>query len=452
MKKKQVTNNTSLKKNDRINATCLNYTNEGMGVVKVDGYPLFVNNIMKDEEANLVVTKVNKNFGFAKVLDFNKTSNMRVEPICPLAKTCGGCQIQHMAYEEQLSFKKQKVQDVMDRIAKIDIKVNDVLGMNDPYQYRNKGQIPVGIQNDECILGFYRIHSNTIIPMDYCHVQSNMINKVMNVMKDLLNQYQNARYFRHILIKHAFTSNEVMVVLIVNKQQFEHQDALVKALIEKVPEIKTVILNLNQRNDNVILGEKEWVLYGDGKILEQIDDLKFKISSKSFFQVNPLQTKVLYGKALEYAQLTGNELVVDLYCGVGSISLFLARSAKKVIGVEIVEAAIEDAKENAKLNNIHNCEFVCSDAANYASFLSQNQLKPDVIVIDPPRKGCDQITIDSIVAMNPERVVYVSCDPATLARDLNIFESKGYKTIKVQPVDMFPHSAHVETVCLLERK
>ncbi len=442
----------TLKKNQHVVATAIDYTSDGMAICKVDGFPLFVNNMIIDEEAKLVVTKVNKKYGYAKVLEFITTSKHRQVPRCKVATQCGGCQLQHMDKEAQLQFKKQKVVNAISRIAKVDCEIYDCLGMDDPYCYRNKGQIPVGIKDDKALLGFYRIHSNNIVEMDYCHVQSPRINEVMQVMKQLLDKYQLATYFRHVLVKHSFESDEVMVVWIVNKRKFNYQQDMLNDLLKAIPQVKTVVLNLNERSDNVILGEEEWILYGDGTIIEQIADLKFKLSSKSFFQVNPQQTKVLYEKALEYAGLSGNELVIDLYCGVGSITLFLAKKASKVIGVEIVEQAIINAKENALLNKMDNVEFVCSDAASYASYLSEQNIKPDVIVVDPPRKGCDEITIASIIKMAPQRVVYVSCDPGTLARDIKRFDELGYKCEKIQPVDMFPHSFHTENVCCLAKK
>lgn len=441
-----------MKKNDKIIGTCNGYTKDGYGVVKVDGFPLFVKGMMDQEEAELVVTLVKKTYGYAKVLKLLKTNVERKEPICPIAKQCGGCQLQHMSYKEQLSFKKQKVQDVMDRIAKINIQVEDTLGMKEPYYYRNKGQIPVGIQKGNVVTGFYRINSNTIIDTDRCKIQSEKINNVLQQMKKLFNKYENAVVFRHLLIKHAFVTNEIMVVWITRQPKFPHMKEMAQDLVEAIPEIKSIIVNVNTRKDNVILGNDEYLIYGKDSIVDEIDGLQFHISSKSFYQVNPVQTKVLYGKALEFCQLNGNETVIDLYCGVGTISMFLAKKAGKVIGVEIVEQAIENAKDNAKRNHLDNVEFICSDAANYAKKLSEEGMKPDVVVVDPPRKGCDITTLESIVTMSPKRLVYVSCDPATLARDIQILEQHNYHAEIVQPVDMFPFTHHVETVVLLSRK
>ncbi|MEG1733075.1 MAG: 23S rRNA (uracil(1939)-C(5))-methyltransferase RlmD [Longicatena sp.] len=440
-----------MKKNDRINASCIGYTHDGHGVVKTDGYPIFVKGMMKDESGEINITLAKKNFAFGKLIKLITPSPQRITPLCPIAKECGGCQLQHMSYPEQLFYKKQKVVDVMERIAKIDVHIEDVLGMEDQAHYRNKGQIPVGLKDTHVVTGFYRINSNSIIDSDHCMIQSKRINEVLKLMRSLLERYGNANFFRHLLIKDGFHSGEVMVVWIVKRKEFPHMKAMQEELVNTLSFIKSVIVNVNTRDDNVILGEKEYLLYGEDKITDSIHDLKFQISSKSFYQVNPKQTEVLYGKALEFANLKGNETVLDLYCGVGTISMFLAQKAKKVIGIEIVPQAIEDAKNNAKLNNISNIEFICSDAATIAKELSETKLRPDIIVVDPPRKGCDESTLQSMVAMNPNKIIYVSCDPATLARDLKMLYEHNYKADKIQPVDMFPYSFHVENVALMSK-
>lgn len=441
-----------MKKNDHIIAVCEGYTNEGHGVVKVDGYPLFVKGMMKGEEGELIVTLMKKTYGYAKLHKLMKANPMRITPVCALAKQCGGCQLQHMDYQEQCAFKTQKVKDVMRRIGKTNAPVYNVSGMDNVLHYRNKGQVPIGHNGWKTQMGFYRIHSNQIIDCEHCYIQSETINDIMQTFRQLLDTYDLASYFRHLLVKDGFASGEVMAVLIARTKKIPHLKQLCDELLEKHPQIQTILLNINQRDDNVILGEQEIVLYGSGQIYDILDGLKFSISSKSFYQVNPVQTQVLYQTALDYAQLTGNETVIDLYCGVGTISMFLARKAKKVIGIEIVEAAIVDAKRNAKLNDIQNIEFHCADAGTFAKKLAEAKMIPDVVVVDPPRKGCDQLTLDSIVTMAPQRLVYVSCDPATLARDIAILETKGYRCEKVQPVDMFPHTHHVENVALLVRE
>lgn len=440
-----------MKKNDKFTAVCSGYTSEGQGVVRHEGFPFFVKGMLEGEEGEIVATQVKKTYGFGRLMHRIKTSPQRVDPICHVAKSCGGCQLQHMHYEEQLRFKRQKVQDVITRLGKLDIEVQPVIANKQQEWYRNKCQMPVGIENGHVVTGFYRINSNTIIDTDTCHIQSERINEVLQHMRVLLKNYGNANIFRHLLIKHAFATGEVMVVWITRSKSFPKRDEMAKELTKQFPYIKSVVLNINKRNDNVILGDEEVVLFGDPYITDYIKGVSFHISSKSFYQVNPIQTEVLYAKALEFCALTGEETVLDLYCGVGTISMFIAQQAKRVIGIEIVPEAIEDAMQNAKQNNFDNITFVCSDAASYAAQLDGQGMKPDVIVVDPPRKGCDTQTLESMVHMSPTRIVYVSCDPATLARDLRFLENHGYQTEVIQPVDMFSYSHHVENVVLIQR-
>ena len=439
-----------MKKNDKFIGKCESYTFEGLGVVKHENMPVFVKNMIINEIGEIVITKVLKNYAFGRCLQYIEKSENRVEPKCPHAKQCGGCQLQHMSSDEQKAFKKQRVQDCITRIGKIDLEVEDVLTMENPYNYRNKGQIPVGVKEGQVQTGFYRIHSNDIIDMNECMIQHESINQILQDTKTLIQKYNNGEYFRHLLIKVGFVTKQIMIVFIVRDEKIPHLNEMIQEL-SKNENVKSIILNINTRNDNVILGEKEILVYGNKTIQDKLHDLTFNISSKSFYQVNPIQTLTLYDKAVEYANLTGNETVIDLYCGIGTISQFMAKKAKHVIGIEIVEDAIKDAKINAQLNNITNIEFYCSDAGEFAKKLAQENMKPDVISVDPPRKGCDQVTLDSIITMDPNKIVYISCDPSTLARDLNYLTQHNYKVIKVQPVDMFPHSFHVETVALLTK-
>lgn len=440
-----------MKKNDQFIGKCESYTYEGLGVVKYENTPVFVKNMLLNETGEIIITKVLKNYAFGRMLNMIEKSSERVQPKCSLSKQCGGCQLQHMSFNEQKAFKKQRVQDCITRIGKIDLEVEDIISMENPYHYRNKGQIPVGIKDDKVVTGFYRIHSNDIIDMNECLIQHDSINDIVQETKKLLQKYQNGEYFRHLLIKVGFVTQQIMIVFIVKDKKIPHLDEMIQ-ILSKNEHVKSIILNINQRNDNVILGEEEIVLYGKKTIQDQLHDLTFNISSKSFFQVNPIQTLNLYDLAVEYAKLSGKETVLDLYCGIGTISLFMAQKAKHVIGIEIVEDAIKDAKVNAQINGIENTEFYCSDAGTFAKKLVQENLKPDVISIDPPRKGCDQITLDSIIQMDPKRIVYISCDPSTLARDLNYLTQYQYEVQKVTPVDMFPHSYHVETVVLMSKK
>lgn len=440
-----------MNKNDKFVGECLNYTFEGLGVVKLDNFPVFVKDMVVGEVGEVVVTLVKKTYAYGRLLNVEKESAARVEAKCPLFRKCGGCQLQHMSTKEQETFKKNRVQDVMTRVGKLDIEVKDVLSMEDPTHYRNKGQIPVSVVNGKVVSGFYRINTNEIVDMEECLIQHEMINKIALKMKRMISLYKIGSCFRHILVKVGFTSNEIMVVWITNTRKVPNADKLIHGLTKEFPMVKSIILNLNTREDNVILGDEEVVLFGKEMISDELNGLKFNISSKSFYQVNPVQTKVLYEKAIEFAGLSGHETVVDLYCGIGTISLLMAKLAKKVIGIEIVPEAIEDAKRNALLNKIDNVEFVCADAGDYAAESAKTGLEVDVVCIDPPRKGCDQKALDAILTIEPKKIVYVSCDPSTLARDLRILEDNGYRCDVVQPVDMFPHTYHVECVILMTR-
>ncbi|MBQ7890106.1 MAG: 23S rRNA (uracil(1939)-C(5))-methyltransferase RlmD [Erysipelotrichaceae bacterium] len=440
-----------MKKNEKVQGICVDYTNEGLGIVKVNQFPVFVKNILVGEEAIIQLTKVTTHLAYGRVVERLSNSAERVEPECTSYRLCGGCHLQHMSYPHQLQFKTNRVKNCFERIAHLNVHVEDCLGMTVPWKYRNKVQIPVQNDNGRAVLGFYRSHSHDIVEYQECLVQSDLQNQITEYLRNELNGKASLQLLRHVLIKHALCSNEAMAVLIVKK---DHPDfmKIARSLVEVFSEIKTVVLNFNDRNDNVILGDREKVLVGTGMIRENLKDLSFGISSKSFYQINPYQTEVLYSKALEFAQLTGQEEVVDVYCGTGTIGLFASRSAKHVTGIEIVKEAVEDAKRNAEYNHITNADFICSDAGAATETLLKQGIHPDVVIVDPPRKGLDQKTIESCTGMNPDRIVYVSCDPATCARDCAIFETLNYHVEKVQPVDMFPHTHHVETVVLLQRK
>lgn len=439
-----------MQKNQVLTGTCSDYTHEGLGVVKVDGIPFFVRQVLVGEEIEFVVTKRLKSYGYGRCLHVLKPVEHRVQPQCPVYGKCGGCQLQHMAYEEQLRFKQNLVQNNMERIGKLDIDVEPTLGCVDTLYYRNKAQYPISLKNGVA-MGFYRFYSNDIVDTDHCFIQSELSNQIMLYIKQAMSTFAFKDVFKHLLIKHAFATNEVMVVFIVKEKKVKYLSDLVDLLVKKFACIKSVVVNVNTRNDNVILGEEEVILFGSNKITDKLNDLQFNISSKSFYQVNPKQTVLLYETALQQAGITKEDKVVDLYCGVGTISLFLSKLAKEVIGIEIIPEAIEDAKINAQINHIDNVNFVCSDAATYAAKLVENKEKADIIVVDPPRKGCDKQTLESIVAMQPNKIVYISCNPATLARDLQILSQVGYATQSVQPVDMFPNTYHVETVVLMSR-
>ncbi|MBT2600972.1 MULTISPECIES: 23S rRNA (uracil(1939)-C(5))-methyltransferase RlmD [unclassified Oceanobacillus] len=447
-------------KNEIYTLTFEDLTHEGNGVAKIEGYPLFVPDVLPDEEAKVKVVKINKNFGFGKLLELTKTSSHRVEPTCHVH--CGGCQLQHMSYDLQLQMKQDQVHNVMKKVAHLDhVPVHPILGMEEPSHYRNKVQIPVGEKNGEVIVGFYQKRSHRILQnQDTCHIQDEAINEVLPFTRQLMNQYGIQAYdekshrgqLRHIMVRVGHHTKDIMIVFVTKTSKFPEKDRIIKELTEQFPQVKSIVQNVNNQRTNVVLGKKTKVLWGENYIYDKIGDLTFAISPKSFFQVNPVQTKILYDKALEYANIDKDDVVIDAYCGIGSISLFLAQKAKKVYGIEVVPEAIEDAKMNAEINAMDNVEFSVGQAEKVMPKWKEQGLDPDVIVVDPPRKGCDVDFLEAMIAMKPKRIVYVSCNPSTLARDLRILEDGGFETKQVQPVDMFPSTNHVECVAELTLK
>lgn len=449
-----------LKKNQKLVLKIVDLSSEGAGVAKVDGYPLFIKDTLPGETVEVLVVKVNKNYGFGKALNIIEPSKQRVEPVCPVAGKCGGCSLQHLSYEGQLKYKQNKVYQNLKRIGGFDnISVEETIGMDKPYNYRNKAQYPVGYDKG-IIVGFYASNSHRIIDFDNCSIGSEKNQEILKAVKEFITKNNITAYdektgkgtIRHILIREGHFTGEIMVCLIVNSYSFKYKKQLIDAL-KHISDIKSISINYNTTKSNVILGEKVETIYGSDYITDYIGNLKFEISPLSFYQVNPVQTEKLYGKALEFADLKGSETVIDAYCGIGTISLFLAQNAKKVYGIEIVPQAIDDAVKNAENNNITNAEFFVGKSEDVVPKLYKTRgVKPDVMVVDPPRKGCEESLLNLILQMNPKRIVYVSCDSATLARDLKILcSTKQYKVDKVQPVDMFPHTGHVETVVLLNK-
>ncbi|WP_053217279.1 23S rRNA (uracil(1939)-C(5))-methyltransferase RlmD [Virgibacillus senegalensis] len=451
-----------VKKNQTIELSFHDLTHEGAGVGKIEGYPLFVPYALPGETAEVKVVKVNKNFGFGKLLDIKEVSPERVEPPCDVYVQCGGCQLQHMSYAMQLEMKQNQVKNALRKIAHLeDVPVHPVLGMEDPWRYRNKVQIPVGERDGELITGFYQKRSHKIIEgMDRCVIQDEVNDRMVEVVRRMADRLGISAYdeehdrgvLRHIMVRTGQETGETMIVLITRTEKLPHQEELVKEIHETYPHVKSIVHNVNKKKTNVIFGKDTKVLWGNEYIYDNIGDIQFAISARSFYQVNPPQTKRLYDTALEYAALTGGETVVDAYCGIGTISLFLAQKAKKVYGVEIVPEAISDAKKNAKLNHIENAEFYVGEAEKVMPWWTAQGLRPDVIVVDPPRKGCDEDLLEAMITMKPERIVYVSCNPSTLARDLRILEDGGYETKQVQPVDMFPQTGHIEAVAEIQLK
>ncbi|MFV2046807.1 23S rRNA (uracil(1939)-C(5))-methyltransferase RlmD [Metabacillus sp. YM-086] len=447
-------------KNEYYDVTFEDLTHEGAGVAKVEGFPIFVENALPDERAKIKVIKVNKGFAFGRLIELHEQSKNRIDAPCPIYSQCGGCQLQHLSYEGQLDFKRKQVEQVLARIGKLDLNqvtVHPTLGMENPWNYRNKAQVPVGEREGGLVAGFYQKRSHDIIDMERCLIQQAENDDVVQAVKTICekhgirayNEEKHKGWLRHIMVRYGLVTKEIMVVFVTRTADFPHKNEVITEITNQLPQVKSVVQNINNKKTNVIFGDETNVLWGEEYIYDKIGDVKFAISARSFYQVNPEQTKVLYEKALEYAELTGEEFVIDAYCGIGTISLFLAQKAKRVFGVEIVPEAIEDAKRNAELNGISNAEFAVGEAEVVIPEWYKQGNQADVIVVDPPRKGCDEALLKTILDMKPKKVVYVSCNPGTLARDLQVLELGGYKTVEVQPVDMFPHTTHVECVTQL---
>ncbi len=449
------------KKNDRIEVVIEDMSETGEGIGKTDGFTWFIKDTVIGDKVQAKVMKTKKSYGFAKLEQITEPSVNRVAPKCPVAGPCGGCQLQAMDYEEQLRYKERKIYNNITRIGGFsEVLMLPIMGMDEPWRYRNKAQFPWGLDKDgNIIVGFYAGRTHTIIGCEDCLLGAEENREVLRRIKAHMERYHLMPYdeathkglIRHTLIRKGFRTGELMVCQVINGKSLPHSEELVNSLLE-IPGMTSISFNINKDRTNVILGDRVENLYGPGYITDSIGDVKYRISPLSFYQVNPVQTEKLYGAALEYAGLTGGETVWDLYCGIGTISLFLAQKAKKVYGVEIVPQAIEDARENARLNGLNNVEFFVGKAEEVLpEQYEKNHVYADVIVVDPPRKGCDEACLNTIVKMAPKRVVYVSCDSATLARDMKFLAERGYKVENVRGCDMFPQGLHVETVCLLER-
>ena len=416
----------------------------GVGVGKYDGFTVFVEGGLIQDKLKVKINKSKKNYAVGNIVEIIEPSPFRVKRMCDDSlKDCGGCQIQELDYQKQLDIKTNEVKQVITRIGKLDdVLIHETIGMEEPFRYRNKAQFPIKNINNSPSIGFYKKKSHDIIPTDKCIIQHDVNDKIVKIIKTYINAYNVSIYdekshtglLRHLVTKVGFTTNEVMVVLVANGNKLPYLNELSSVLEENIPGFKTLVVNVNKDRTNVILGKV------------------FEISPLSFFQVNPLQTEVLYNKALEYAELKENDTVFDIYCGIGSISLFLAQKASKVYGIEIVADAIKDAKINAKLNNLDNVEFYVGKAEEVVPKMYKEGKTANVVVVDPPRKGCDEKVLDTIISMKPDRVVYVSCNPSTLARDINYLDEHGFKCVEIQPVDMFPHTMHVECCAKIVKK
>ena len=445
-----------LELNKTYTGTVEGYSSEGLGIVKLSGAVVFVPRVLRGERIDLKITKVMKNAAVGEAVKVHQASPERAKPECPHFGVCGGCDLQHMSYQEELWAKRRRVQDALTRLGGADVEVEEILGAKDPLHYRNKSQYPVGADGT---VGFYRERSHQVVGVDRCLIQTEQSDATAGAVRDWMRRYKVPAYDERTgkgLVRHVYVrtnrKGETLCCLLVNGKQVPREPELVAYVRAAAPKTVGVVLGTNTARGNVILGDRYRTLWGEDHLMDTLCGLSFKLSVPSFYQVNRDQAEVLYRKALEFAGLTGRETVLDLYCGAGTITLCMASKAKRVIGAEIVPAAIRDAEENAARNHIENAEFFCGDAADIAAKLETEGLRPDVITVDPPRKGLAPEVIASVAGMAPERVVYVSCDPATLGRDVKRFALLGYETVSAAAVDLFPATKHVETVVLLSRE
>ena len=446
----------ALEKGSVYTAVIDGYSSEGLGIARVNGAVVFVPHAVRGEEIDLRITKVMKTSCAGEIVKIHNPSPERMEPECPYAGKCGGCAYRHLTYPEELWAKRQRVQDALTRIGGLDLTVEEILGAKNPEHYRNKSQYPVGADGS---IGFFQARTHKVVPIRRCLIQTEAADRTAQAVGEWMRRYKISAYdettgkglVRHVCVR-VNRKGESLCCVVVNGNKVPREPELAAYVTAAVPHTVGVLLNSNTRRGNVVLGDKYRTLFGRNYLMDTLCGLEFKLSMPSFYQVNRDQAEVLYGKALKFAGLTGNETVLDLYCGIGTITLCLAKAAKRVIGAEIVPPAIRDAKENALRNHIENAEFFCGDAADIAAKLESDGLRPDVVTVDPPRKGLAPEVIASVAAMGPEKVVYVSCDPATLGRDVKIFREFGYEAKRAAAVDMFPGTAHVETVVLLSRE
>ena len=448
------------KLNDIIEVNITGLGSSGEGVGKADGFTVFVHGALPGEKVSVKLFQVKKSYASGRILNILEESPQRVKPQCAFYEKCGGCQLQHLNYEGQLNVKRQQVKDAIERIGHITgCEVLPVLGMENPWHYRNKMQFPAAKTEGKIQIGCYAALTHNVINIDDCLIQKQANNKIMQVVRQWMQQFNISAYdettgkgvVRHVMGRAGAKTCEVMAVIVTACYDIPHAGELVTMLKTEVDGLKSIVQNINKKRTNIIMGAKNRVLYGKSTIKDRLGNLKFNISPLSFFQVNSAQTEKLYATALDFAALSGKETVIDCYCGTGTISLYLAQKARKVYGIEIVEPAIKDANENAKANNIANAEFICGDAAVEMPALLKSGVKPDTVLLDPPRAGCDKKVLAAIAGVKPEKIVYVSCNPASLARDMAFLTENGYKAVKAQPVDMFPMTSHIETVCLLSK-
>ena len=447
-----------IKKNEEYIVDIIDNGFEGEGIAKIDGFTIFIPNCIKGEKVRILIVKVLKSHAFGKILEIIESSENRVEVDCKTYKRCGGCDLRHVKYEKTLEMKQNAVQSLVNKTLKNKIEVEKTIGMENPYFYRNKAQYPVGLdKNKEPVIGVFANRTHEIIPIEECFIQNRESQEIAKFVLDFIKENKIPVYdektrkgvIRHIITKIGIKTKEIMLVLVVNDSKIPKEEELVKRVTEKFKNVKTVVKNINNKNTNVIMGNKNINLYGEGYISDILGNYEFKISPHSFYQVNPIQAEKLYNIGIEEAKISKNDIVFDLYCGIGTISIFMAKYAKKVYGIEIVEEAVKDAKENAKINKVENTEFIAGDVEVVLDDLINNKnIIPDVIMFDPPRKGLDNKSIENVLKISPKKMVYISCNPATLVRDLAKLEEK-YEIKTIKPVDMFPFSKHVECCAVL---
>ena len=448
----------SIQKNSEHIVEITGYLHNGQGVAKINSFAIFIDGAIIGERIKILIIKVSKNYAVGKILEVIEKSDYRVEPVCQYYSRCGGCSLTHMSYVEQLNFKKIVVEDAIRKIGKIDATVSDVKG-NDEYRYRNKTILPVE-RSEKVAIGFFAKRSHSVISINDCLIQSENMNKVMNVFAKFLQDNDISIYdeekkkglVRNLMVREGLNTGEIMVVPVVNGEELPKKDLLINNLIENVQGIKSICLNVNRSQGNVVLGRENITIYGEGHITEELLGIKYRISPNSFFQVNTNQAGVLYSEVLDKCGDMKDKTVYDIYCGTGSISLLLAKKAKKVYGIEANEKAIDDANINAENNSIDNVEFIAGKAEDVFPELYEEKKYADIVVVDPPRSGCAVKVLDTIISMQPKKIVYVSCNPATLARDLNYLKEAGYGVDSIKPVDMFRETFHVETVVMLTQK
>jgi len=447
-----------IEKNEYYTVEFTDMTHDGMGVCKIDGFPIFVQNALKGEKAEIKIVKLNASFGFGRLIEITSKSPFRKEPICDHFSECGGCNLMHMNYQMQLDFKKHRTKETLRKLGRINTSVKDTVGMLNPYYYRNKTVIPFGEQNGRMISGLYKKRTHDIIDMKRCYIIPKITSDIIKYLKTVFEELNIPAYnetvgvgvIRHIVVRSSYKFDDISVTIVTLTPKLPKKEIIVKKLTSRYDRVVSIVHNFNPDNTNIILGKKSKVLFGEDFIRDEINGVYFKISHRSFYQVNPAQTEEMYRKAIEYADLEANEVIIDAYCGIGTIGLSAAKYAKTVLGVDVVKSAISDAMENARNNNITNAKFVAGKAEDV--ILQWKNYDVDVMFIDPPRKGCDKVFLETVVQMKIPRIVYISCNVSTLARDLNYLQSKGYDIIEVTPFDMFPQTSHIETVTKLRLK